>query len=290
LPVNIRSALKDAIARLRASSVPSHSLAAELLLMHALGRDRAWLYAHADEPIAPDALNRFFELIERRCAGTPTQYLTGRQEFWGLELHVRPGVLIPRPETEHIVEVALERTGHRALARIADVGTGSGCLAIALAIEFPSARVYASDISPEALAVARENADRHGVSARIEFLECNLLDALELPSRESNARLDLIVSNPPYVARAEAPRLPREIREHEPPEAVFAGETGAELYPALIEQAARLLAPGGLLVLELGSDSLPRVFPLLDEAPCWNDIRITHDLAGLPRVISALRR
>ncbi|MCL6481697.1 MAG: peptide chain release factor N(5)-glutamine methyltransferase [Firmicutes bacterium] len=284
--------------RLRAAAVPSHTLAAELLLMHTLGRDRAWLYAHPEQPLQAAELAAYFDLVERRIAGVPTQYLTGRQEFWGLELEVTPDVLIPRPETEHVVEVALERLGPPTWEeeaaglprghglRIADVGTGSGCLAIALACELPGAQVFATDISAAALAVARRNAGRHGVAGRIHLVQGNLLDALAGPPLRP---LDLIVSNPPYVGRREADHLPLEVRAHEPPQALFGGESGQELYAPLIAQAARLLRSGGILVMELGYNALLHVRPLLETGQDWQQIRLTRDLAGIPRVLSAQR-
>ena len=300
--VDVRGALREAIRRLRDASVPSHTLAAELLLMHALGRDRAWLYAHPEEPLDGGTAARYFELVARRAAGVPTQYLTGKQEFWGLELEVTPAVLIPRPETEHVVEVALERLGQkraREPLRIADVGTGSGCLAVALACELPAAQVTATDISAAALEVARRNAARHRVSDRVSFLCCNLLDALvgaqhlsraksrdAAPLQPYHAPFDLIVSNPPYVGRAEEHLLPREVREHEPAQALFAGEHGHEIYASLIDQAVRLLPPGGLLVLELGYNSLERVDALVSAASGWTDVSVTQDLAGIPRVLA----
>ena len=181
------------MSRLRAAGTPSHTLAAELLLMHALGRDRAWLYAHPEEPLADAECEKFFALIARRAAGEPTQYLTGKQEFWGLEFEVTPAVLIPRPETEHVMEVALARLGERgikihmdtgaprATLRVADVGTGSGCLAVALARELPHAEIYATDISAPALEVAQRNAARHNVADRIHFEQCDLLAGLQTP-------------------------------------------------------------------------------------------------------------
>lgn len=292
---DVRSALREAMHRLRAAAVPSPTLAAELLLMHTLGCDRAWLYAHPEQPLDAAQLAAYFELVARRIAGVPTQYLTGRQEFWGLELEVTPDVLIPRPETEHLVEVALERLGPPTWEeeeagiprghglRIADVGTGSGCLAIALACELPGAQVFATDVSAAALAVAHRNACRHGVAGRVHLLQCNWLDAL------AGLPLDLIVSNPPYVGRREADRLPREVRAHEPAQALFAGESGQECYAPLIAQAARLLRSGGLLVVELGYDALPHVRTLLEAEGIWQQIRLTHDLAGIPRVLSAQR-
>src|SRR5580704_19322290 len=183
--MNIRSALRDAMARLESAGVPSHALAAELLLMHALDRDRTWLYTHPEDEIQSATLEKFRALVAERCSGTPTQHLTGKQEFWGLDFEVTPAVLIPRPETEHVIEVTLERLGvgsdvnspnRKEAFRIADIGTGSGCIAIALAHELPSAQIVATDISTAALEVASRNAARHGVTSRIDFVECNLLD------------------------------------------------------------------------------------------------------------------
>jgi release factor glutamine methyltransferase len=302
------------MARLRAADTPSHTLATELLLMHVLGRDRAWMYAHVEEPFDAAKSEEFFALIARRAAGEPTQYLTGKQEFWGLEFGVTAAVLIPRPETEHVMEVALARLGQRGLQihmdtgaprerlRVADVGTGSGCLAVALAYELPHADVYATDISEPALAVARRNAVRHGVADRVHFLECDLLDAVH-NSNQSGARtrhtvpasgphetrFDLIVSNPPYVALEQAPLLQREVRDHEPHQALFGGRTGVEIYGRLIEQARELLRDRGIVALELGHDSADYVRGIFDEQSGWTKVSITMDLAGIPRVLAAER-
>jgi len=309
---DVRTALKQGLAQLREARVPSFTLAAELLLLHVLGRDRTWLYAHPEEQITGANAVRYFELVARRAAGEPTQHLTGKQEFWGLEFEVTPDVLIPRPETEHVIEVALDRLAVRELRagrkqtltgeglQIADVGTGSGCIAVALAKELPHATIFATDISSAALAIASRNATRHNVADRVRFLECNLLDSFtarsaasagpsvvgaqhaapllgntttidELGSRiaEHGSRsFDLIASNPPYIGRREAATLTREVRDHEPEIALYGGEEGYELYADLITQAAAHLKPGGILVLELGHNSLPAVRPLL-EVPTW---------------------
>src|SRR6266513_2013392 len=330
--IDVRTALKQGLAQLREAKVPSFTLAAELLLLHALGRERTWLYAHAEEQVSCVDADRFFALIARRARGEPTQHLTGQQEFWGLQLEVTPDVLIPRPETEHVIEVALDRlaVGQRRAGRkqaltgeglqIADIGTGSGCIAIALAKELHQATIYATDISCAALAVARSNASRHGVSDRIHFIESNLLDGRgvrraastapsvvgaqhaapllgnfatgsEGESRITGHRLhsfDLIVSNPPYVGRRETATLMREVRDHEPEIALYGGEEGYELYGDLITQSAAHLKPGGILVLELGHNSLPAVQPLLD-ATSWTSVGVTNDLAGIPRVLAAER-
>jgi len=283
----VRAVLRAAVARLEESNVPSAPLAAELLLMHVLERDRSWLYAHPEFELSPEDAAAYAQLIERRGEGVPTQYLTGRQEFWGLEFEVGRGVLIPRPETEHVIEVALDRLGARRAEplRIADVGTGSGCIAIALARELPRAEIVATDISGAALDYAQRNAVRHRVSNRIQFLRTDLLEAIEAPNR-AQSRFDLIASNPPYVGRGDAASLPREVREHEPAEALFAGDDGLEIYPALIEQAARKLASNGILVFELGYNGAQYVGSLLS-APRWSDLRVTRDLAGIDRVVSA---
>ena len=281
----LRAALRSGIARLEEGSVPSAPLAAELLLMHVLRCDRTWLYAHPEYELSPDQAMTYAQLIERRSAGVPTQYLTGRQEFWGLEFEVGPGVLVPRPETEHVIEVALARLGSRRTEplRIADVGTGSGCIAIALAHELPQAQIIATDISNVALDFAQKNAERHGVTSRIQFHKVNLL---ELNAGGAARLFDLIVSNPPYVGRNDAENLPREVREHEPAEALFAGDQGLDLYAPLIEQSARVLSSKGILVVEIGHNGGEHVASLLSVPP-WSNLTITRDLAGIDRVTSA---
>ena len=320
--MDIRAALKLGIAQLRAANVSSHTLAAELLLLHATARTRTSLYSHPEDQLTPSESQNYFSLVERRAAGVPTQHLTGKQEFWGLEFEVTPDVLIPRPETEHVIEVALDRLALRDLRTtksqnmsgegllIADIGTGSGCIAIALAKELPAAQFYALDISQAALVVAQRNATRLGFSNRITFLESNLLESFSTVSGQQAAPLfekealpdfyespvtshesllfDLIVSNPPYIARREAANLAREVRDHEPAIALFGGEEGYELYSDLITQSAAHLKPGGILVLELGHDSLPAVRPLFD-TPAWANFAVTHDLAGIPRVLAGER-
>ena len=310
--IDVRTALKQGLAQLREAKVPSFTLAAELLLLHALGRERTWLYAHAEEQVSCVDADRFFALIARRARGEPTQHLTGQQEFWGLQLEVTPDVLIPRPETEHVIEVALDRlaVGQRRAGRkqaltgeglqIADIGTGSGCIAIALAKELPSATIYATDISSAALTVAQRNATHHSVSHRIHFIESNLLERVSIAGPQQAAHLlgkaaphesgsfHLIASNPPYIGRREAATLMREVRDHEPEIALYGGEDGYELYADLIAQAAVHLKPAGILVLELGHHSLPAVQPLL-HAPAWTNVGVTNDLAGIPRVLAAER-
>ena len=298
-PMDVRGALRTGISQLREKQVASYTLAAELLLLHVLGRDRAWLYAHPEEAISSQELDKFLCLIDRRANGEPTQHLTGKQEFWSLEFDVTPDVLIPRPETEHVIEVALDRLALRELRAgrpqktngegflIADIGTGSGCLAITLAKELPAAAVYATDISPAALAVARRNAVRHGLENRVHFFESDLSRPLAANDANQSA-FDLVVSNPPYIPRRDANTLAREVRDHEPAIALYGGEEGYELYADLIALARRYLKPGGIFVAELGHDSLPAVQPLLD-AREWTAVGVSNDLAGIPRVIAAER-
>ena len=332
---SVRALLKSGIAQLRDAHVPSYTLTAELLLLHVLGRDRTWMYSHPEQEISLSDAERYSALIGRRAAGEPTQHLTGKQEFWGLEFEVTPDVLIPRPETEHLIEVALDRLAVREVCagrrqpldgeglRIADVGTGSGCIAIALGKALPRAILFAMDVSGAALRVARRNAERHGVSDRMVFLQSDLLEDLVIPAsfaadalphssrttilpcetlpdrrlslgapdptgQHSPFRFDVIVSNPPYVGRREAATLMREVREHEPEVALYGGEEGHELYAELIAQSAKYLLPRGILVLELGHNSLPAVRPLVD-TPAWSGVRVTNDLAGIPRVLAAER-
>ncbi len=320
--MDFRTALKHGIAQLRAAHIASDTLAAELLLLHAAHRERTYLYSHPEAELTDDEERAYQSLLDRRISGVPVQHLTGKQEFWGLSFEVTPDVLIPRPETEHLIEVTLDRLALRELRAgrpnkndglglvIADIGTGSGCIAITLAKELPQAQIIAIDISPTALAVAKRNAEKHALSDRINFVESNLLDQLatvgaryivpsfgtmsaagnlQLPvTNNESLILDLIVSNPPYIGRREAPSLAREVRDHEPSVALYGGEEGYEFYAGLIAQSAEHLKPGGLLVLELGHDSRPAVQPLL-EPPLWTNVGVTNDLAGIPRVISAER-
>ncbi len=312
--MDIRAALKEGMAQLRAAQIPSNTLATELLLMHALGRDRAWIYTHPEESLDRATTEKFLALIARRAAGEPVQYLTGKQEFWGLEFEVTPAVLIPRPETEHVMEVALARLGERGIKihmdtgapretlGVADVGTGSGCLAVALAWELPHAEVFATDISAPALEVARRNAAQHKVADRIHFLKADLLSGLgdsglsteglqhaAPPSAQGKPLFDLIVSNPPYIAHNEAAELQREVRDHEPHAALFGGPTGVEMYQRLIDQARDLLRDRGILVLELGHDSAELVRAMFEAQSAWTNVAITVDLAGIPRVLAAER-
>jgi release factor glutamine methyltransferase len=258
---------------------------AELLIMFTLGCDRAYLYAHPERELTPDETQRYDHALARRAAGVPAQYITGHQEFWGLDFIVSPAVLIPRPETEHVVEAVL----HLAKAdgrgrpsphdlRIVDVGTGSGAIAVALAKELPTAQIHATDISPEALEVARANAARHDLTSHIEFHQADLLSGFP------PASFDFVVSNPPYVGDSEEESVQLEVRKFEPRNAVFAGPTGLEVIERLIPQAQTVLRPGGWLVFEISGTIADRVQGLLAD---WDDVEIRNDLQGIARVAIA---
>jgi release factor glutamine methyltransferase len=260
-------------------------LEAQLLLAHALNCRRVELYTRWDEVVSDGPRGRFRDLVKRRLDGCPAMYLIGRREFYALEFEVTPAVLIPRPETEVLVTEALNRLKDTPEARILDIGTGSGCIAIALAFQNKTARLTAIDISPDALEVARRNASKHRVLERIRFLHGDLLEPL--PQGE---RFHVIVSNPPYVTQAEWEQLPPHIREHEPALALLAGEDGLAVYDRLIPAAAEFLEPGGHLLLEIGATQEARVRQRLEATGKYEAGATIRDHAGLPRVVMALRK
>jgi release factor glutamine methyltransferase len=278
--VRLDHSLRQAVRTLEEHDVGSPRMNAEVLMMFVLGRDRAYLYAHPERELTVDEQDRYDDAVAERATGKPAQYITGHQEFWGLDFIVTPAVLIPRPETEHIIETVIELAKSTPFRRIADVGTGSGCIAIALAVELPHAELSAVDISPPALEIARANAARHRLDGRIAFAESDLLSALP------QAHFDLVVSNPPYVGENEADKVQRQVREFEPKVAVFSGVEGLDVYRRLIPQARAALLPGGWLVMEMGYSVEQAVRQLLEG---WNNIRVTHDLQGIPRVIAGQR-
>ena len=260
---------------------------AELLLMFTLDCDRAYLYAHPERELNADEQNRYQAALAERTRGVPAQYITGHQEFWGMDLIVTPAVLIPRPETEHVIETVLELSKVRSAGgqesppsafRIADVGTGSGCIALALAKELPHAEVHATDTSSPALEIARANAACHQLESRIRFREADLLTGFE------NNSFDFVVSNPPYVSESEADSVQLEVRKFEPHGAVFAGHTGLEVIMRLIPQAHAALKPGGWLVMEISGTISEEVKRLLAG---WKEVRTVNDLQGIARVAAA---
>lgn len=279
--MQLRKALNSAIDRLEAAHVGSPRMNAEVLLMFVLACDRAYLYAHPERELTEVEASRYDEALAERARGKPSQYITGHQEFWGLDLIVSPAVLIPRPETEHVVETVLDLVREREAAaqlRIVDVGTGSGCIALALTKELPGAEIHAVDISSAALEIARANAARLEVAGRIVFLQSDLLAALP-----AGMEFDFVVSNPPYVGESEPEKVQREVREFEPRVAVFAGTQGLEVYERLIPQARERLRTGGWLVMEIGYSIEEAVRALLAG---WSEVRVTHDLQGIPRVVA----
>jgi release factor glutamine methyltransferase len=286
--MQLRAALRSGLEILLKHQVPSAQLAAELLLMHVLDCDRAFLHTNVGMELAPAATERFFSLVGERTTGKPVQYITGHQEFWGLDFEVTPSVLIPRPETEHSIERVLElarRSGFTkdSRLRMVDVGTGSGCIALALASEFPRAILFGADISRAALVVASRNAVRLGMPERVKFLEGDLL--ARFLDRDFLGSFDFVVSNPPYVGKGQIDSVQREVRQFEPLIAWGNLDRGDEIYARLFPEAVRVLKPGGHVVVEIGYNMQDQVLALL--GPEWTDIEVMPDLAGIPRVVSA---
>jgi release factor glutamine methyltransferase len=287
--------------------------------MFTLNCDRAFLYAHPERELAGNERTRYEAALAERARGVPAQYITGHQEFWGLDLIVTPAVLIPRPETEHLVETVLElaatpaaqrcknvahgvsrgssgegqpalegrqkpapvgeaQTASPKVLRIADVGTGSGCIALALARELPEAEIHAADISSEALEIARANTARHQLEHRIQFHQTDLLDGLALET------FDFIVSNPPYVGESEADQVQLEVRKFEPRNAVFAGLTGIEVIARLIPQAWEHLRPSGWFIFEINGSIAELAKERLKG---WQNVLIKPDLQSIPRIVRA---
>lgn len=332
--MRLKPSLTTAISRLNSDSVPSPRMNAELLLMFTLNCDRAYLYAHPDRELTAEESGRYEAALAERARGVPAQYITGHQEFWGLDFIVTPAVLIPRPETEHVIESVLELlnrgvgpqpSGVRSSAtdgigkmsdardakpdvpsqnsdarcprpevrgpgsevqgprsdaafRLIDVGTGSGCIAIALANELPQAEIHATEISPAALEIARINAARHQLERRVHFHQADLLAELRSES------FDFVVSNPPYVGESEEDQVQLEVRKFEPRDAVFAGPTGLEVIARLIPQAQAALRPGGWLIIEISGSIASEVACLLRD---WHDFQLLPDLQSIPRIARA---
>jgi release factor glutamine methyltransferase len=277
----IAEALKEAGERLRAAFVPNDLLDAQTLLAEALGKDRTYLIVNFNQRLSEGILSAFRAMVERRAACEPLQYITGRQEFFGLDFEVTPDVLIPRPETELIVEEAIRIVQQEGVARplIVDVGAGSGCIAVALARELGDARVIASDVSEAALRVARRNAARHGLRDRVDFIASDLLDAFV-----DEDFADFILSNPPYVSEEEMPSLQREVREWEPRLALTDSNDGLSFYRRLLKDAPSRLKSGGRLICEMGYTQSEKISAMIDRH-VWGDAGLLDDLQGIPRTI-----
>ena len=268
--------------QLEAAEVGSPRLNAETLLMFTLAVDRAYLYAHPERELSSDEQARYQQALDARARGVPAQYITGHQEFWGLDLIVSPAVLIPRPETEHVVETVLdlvrEQYAPEDRLRIVDVGTGSGAIALALASELPTAEVHAADVSEEALEVAHANAARLRLD-RVQFHRSDVLGAFP-----PEPGFDFVVSNPPYVGENEADKVQAIVKRFEPHAAVFAGPEGLDLIRRLVPEARQRLRPGGWLVMEIGFSIAAPVRELVRD---WSEVRVVPDLQGIPRVVAA---
>jgi release factor glutamine methyltransferase len=275
--MTVHTALGQGARILEDAGIAVPRLTAEVLLAHAMQVERVYFFAHPERELSELEWLHYGRYLHERLGGKPTQYITRHQEFYGRDFRVTPDVLIPRPETEHVVEVALDLASGaaRGAPRVLDIGTGSGALAVTLRLE-TGAESWATEISPAAALVAADNAARLG--APVNFVVCDLMEAI------AAASMDLLVSNPPYVPLAQREGLQREVRDFEPHVALFAGQTGFELYDRIVADAPRVLRPGGWLIMELGFTSLDHVQALLAG---WDSLRVVPDLAGIPRVIAA---
>lgn len=267
------------------AGVPAAAFDAELLLRHVLGRDRAWLIVHRDDIIDDKSRELFEDAVRRRAMREPLQYITGRQEFWGLDFLVTPDVLIPRPETELVVQTALERIKQSISPLVVDLCTGSGCIAISIAKEHKGSRIIAIDVSARALEVARENSHRHSVSERIQFMEGDLFGPIaELSIR---GMVDVIAANPPYIPAREIHALQPEVRDFEPAVALCAGPDGTEIQMRIIKEAPDFLKKDGHLVMEIGRGQGPALMKAVKETRRFHNPMLLNDLAGIERVIVA---
>lgn len=273
----IADTLKHAVQQLRRADVPNDLLDAQTLLAHALGKDRTYLIINFTESLTENLLATYQSLLDRRAAGEPLQYIVGKQEFYGLEFEVTPAVLIPRPETELIVEETIRLAENLSEPIIVDVGTGSGCIAVTLARELETARVIATDISAAALQVARRNAEKHGLSDRVQFLETDLLNGVA-------SKADCILSNPPYIAPLELQSLQREVRDWEPHTALTDNADGLQFYRRLLADAPAHLKENGYLILEMGYKQAETIKAFVDRT-VWRAPKALLDLQGIERTV-----
>lgn len=281
MSISIADLLREASQTLRDADVPEARREAGSLLSFVIGKDRTFLISHADDLVGDEELARFRRDVERRASGEPLQYITGVQDFFGREFRVTPDVLIPRPETELLVEAALEVIAGETEPRICDVGTGSGCIAVTLLCERNDARAIAVDISAAALTVAAENARRHGVDERIVFEVSDCFKTID-------SQFDLIVSNPPYVSADALNGLQREVRDHEPLVALSPGSDGLTVIRRLIQDAPSFLKKSGHLIMEIGFDQGEKVAEMIDHN--WRLLEIRPDLQGIPRIVVLQKR
>lgn len=281
--MTIAQAIHQAADRLRKAGVPAAAFDAELLLRHVLGRDRAWVLAHGSDALPGEQQADFERAVSRRAQREPLQYIAGVQEFWGLDFEVTPDVLIPRPETELVVETALKAARQTPSPLIVDLCTGSGCIAISLAKHLPGARIFATDASGKALSVARRNAQRHGVADRIRFLEGDLFGPLE--ELDLFERADIITANPPYVRADDLPSLQPEVKDHEPRIALVAGPEGTEIAERIIAGAPAYLRKSGILVMEMGMGQAGLLSSKVMGNSAYRDPELLNDLLDIERVL-----
>ena len=283
MPISIAEAILQGANKLRKAGVPEARREAGSLLAFLLDKDRTFILSHAHDPISGEQETLFEEFLDARAQGEPAQYITGRQDFYGLEFEVTPAVLIPRPETELLIEAAIKLVGAEETVSFCDLGTGSGCIAITLLTQLPSAHALAIDVSASALEIAKRNAARHRVTDRIEFV---LSDCFASVPQKT---FDLIVSNPPYVAEDAVATLQREVRDFEPRVALTAGFDGLDVIRRLVTDAQKYLRPRGYLVFEIGFDQHEAVGTLID-AQVWELVDIHQDLQGIPRIVALRKR
>jgi release factor glutamine methyltransferase len=270
-------------ARLSSHGVQNARLDAEVLLCHVLTRDRAWLLAHMQDRLDDQAARHLERIVDRRAVREPLQYITGRQEFWGLEFVVTPDVLIPRPETELVVEAAIRALRNLPSPLLVDLCTGSGCIAVSIAKELKSSRIFAVDQSEEALAVARKNSAAHDVSGRIRFLAGNLFQPIQ--ELDIQGKVDVITANPPYIPSRDLPSLQPEVRDFEPEMALIAGTEGTEIHERIIKEAPLFLKKGGSLIMEMGVGQAERLIAVAETSGVFTTPEIQKDLAGIDRII-----
>ena len=276
---SIKESVSQAASVLQNAGVPEPRREAASLLAHKLSRDRTFLFTHGDECLSDETFSQYITMVQRRAAGEPLQYITGLQDFYGRQFYVTPDVLIPRPETELLVEAALRLIGPTKSPVICDVGTGSGCIAISILCEKEDARAVALDISPAALTVARQNSEVLRVTERIDFVVSDCFDGLESPP----GAFDLIVSNPPYVSADMVPGLQREVRDHEPLVALSPGADGLAVIRRLMKDGPTFLKSNGYMLLEIGFDQGEKVAQMVENP--WHLLEILPDLQGIPRIV-----
>ena len=280
--MTVAEGLTDGAKLLQENLVAEPESEAVLLMSHALKRDRTFIYAHPEYRLSAVESILFKAVIRRRATHEPFQYIVGRQEFYGLEFYVTPDVLIPRPETEILVEAAIKEFRDRESCKFFEVGVGSGCISVSILANLPNATAVAADVSYNALVVAGNNAENNGVSERLELQLSDVYESVD------DREFDLIVSNPPYVAAADLASLQREVRDFEPRAALSGGLDGLDVIRRIIQDAPKLLKPNGMLLMEIGWDQSDRVGNILDQLG-WKNIEKMPDLQGIPRIMSARR-